>query len=233
MANEIEQKADIGRLFDRIARRYDRFNHLLSMGIDKGWRRRAVNGMQHHQNVLDVAVGTGDLALELLARNKADKVTGIDLSEEMMRVAEHKARRKGLGERLGLMKANAQAMPFEDASFDAVTCGFGIRNFQHLNQGLQEMYRVLKPGGELLILEFAYPDNRLVRGFYNLYFVHLMPIIGRMLVGDKKPFLYFRESVRGFMWGDKLVEQLRAAGFKDATYQPLSCSIAMIYKAIK
>ena len=233
MANQSAQKADIGRLFDRIARRYDRFNHLLSMGIDKCWRRRAVNGMQHHQNVLDVAVGTGDLALELLQRGKAVEVTGIDLSGEMMRVAEHKARRAGLSERLHLMQANAQAMPFEDNAFDAVTCGFGIRNFQNLDQGLSEMYRVLKPGGELLILEFAYPDNRLVRGFYNLYFIHLMPLIGRMLIGDKKPFLYFRESVRGFMWGKELLEHLRAAGFRNATYQPLSCSIAMIYKANK
>ena len=233
MANQSAQKADIGRLFDRIARRYDRFNHLLSMGIDKCWRRRAVNGMQHHQNVLDVAVGTGDLALELLKRGKAVEVTGIDLSGEMMRVAEHKARRAGLSERLHLMQANAQAMPFEDNAFDAVTCGFGIRNFQNLDQGLSEMYRVLKPGGELLILEFAYPDNRLVRGFYNLYFIHLMPLIGHMLIGDKKPFLYFRESVRGFMWGEELLEHLRAAGFRNATYQPLSCSIAMIYKANK
>lgn len=229
----MNEKENIGRLFDRIARRYDRFNHLLSLGIDKRWRRRGVRNMQAHKSVLDVAVGTGDLALELLLQNKAEQVTGIDLSDEMMRLAAHKADKAGLAERLTLQNANAQALPFANSTFDAVACSFGIRNFAELDKGLQEMNRVLKPGGELLILEFAYPSNRFVRIFYDLYFVHLMPLLGQLLTGDRKPFLYFRESVRGFLWGEALAEKLRAAGFRNITFTPLSFSIAMTYKANK
>lgn len=229
----MKEKENIGALFDRIARRYDRFNHLLSLGIDKSWRRHVVRGMQSYEKVLDVAVGTGDMAIEMLHRDKAQQVTGIDLSDEMMRIAQHKAERRNLSHRLTLLHTNAQAMPFANNTFDAVTCSFGIRNFANLTDGLSEMLRVLKPGGHLTILEFSYPVWRPLRWFYDLYFVHLMPLIGQMLIGDRKPFLYFRESVRNFIWGEELCRKLREAGFENVSFEPLSFSIAMHYHANK
>ncbi len=230
---EMKEKENIGALFDRIARRYDRFNHLLSMGIDKCWRRRVVRGMKSYGSVLDVAVGTGDLAIEMLRRGKAQQVTGIDLSDEMMRIAQHKALRANVNNRLTLQHANAQAMPFANDTFDAVTCSFGVRNFANLTEGLNEMRRVLRPGGKLIILEFSYPVSGPLRMGYDLYFGHLMPLIGQMLIGDRKPFLYFRESVRNFIWGEELCCKLREAGFENVTFEPLSFSIAMNYQANK
>ncbi len=231
MENISKQKQHIGGLFDRIARHYDGLNHLLSLGIDRCWRRQAVGSMQPVDHVLDVAVGTGDLALLLLRRGKAQHVTGIDLSTEMMRIGAEKARRAG--REIRFMEANAQEMPFPDASFDAVTCAYGVRNFADLDAGLSEMYRVLRPGGELTILEFGYPRQKWVRRAYDWYFSTWLPMIGRLFSRDKTAYTYLNQSVRHFCYADDFLEHLKNVGFRGTYYRPQTFGISYLYKAQK
>lgn len=229
----LDEKKNIGSLFDRIAGSYDRLNHLLSLSIDRLWRRRAVNGMQPAEQVLDVAVGTADLAVELVRRNKAERVTGLDLSVEMMKIGANKVRRAGLDDRVCFMHGNALSMPFDDGAFDAVTSAFGVRNFSDLEQGLSEMYRVLHQGGELMVLELSYPSCRVVRWVYDVYFSHVLPVIGRVLSHDHSAYIYLNRSVKHFVWGETFCNYLRQAGFVCVTYTPLSLGICTVYRARK
>ena len=229
----MDEKQNIGSLFDRIAGKYDRINHLLSLDIDKWWRRRAVRQLSKADRVLDVAVGTGDLAIELVRSGKAQQVQGIDLSAGMMAVAAKKVAAAGLSDRISMEQGSAFDMPYADDSFDAVTCGFGVRNFSDLDKGLREMYRVLRPGGELMILEFGYPENPVMRWLYDFYFSRLMPVIGKCVSGDKTAYAYFRNSVKGFIWGKTFCDHLRQAGFKDVTFTAMTFGICMVYKAAK
>lgn len=220
-------------LFDRIAGSYDRLNHLFSLNIDRWWRRCAVRTMTPADHVLDVAIGTGDLTLAMLRAKKAQRVTGIDLSQEMMAIGQRKVQRAGWGRCVKFELGNALQMPYDNESFDAVTCGYGVRNFSDLDKGLSEMYRVLKPGGELIILEFSYPSNPLVRWCYDLYFSHLMPWVGRLLSRDETAYTYFRDSVKHFIWGEKFSEHLKDAHFTDIRYRSLTFGISMLYVAKK
>jgi len=235
------QKQNIGSLFDRIAGKYDFLNHLLSLNIDKWWRRKAVKTIDMKRvgalQCLDVAIGTADLAIEMarqLEKHGAEySITGIDLSEEMMRIGKEKVRKRGLLDRIAFMKASALEMPFEDECFDVVTCSYGVRNFSNLDQGLMEMYRVLRPGGQLMVLEFSYPENRLIAWLYDLYFSHIMPTAGRLLSKDKTAYTYFNHSVKNFIWGEAMCERLTAAGFNDVHHRPLTFGISTIYSATK
>ena len=157
----MEEKKHIGQLFDRIAGTYDGLNHGLSLSIDRRWRRKTVKLMSAAPHVLDVAIGTADLTIEMLRRGKAEQVTGLDLSDQMMAFGKEKCAKRGL--QVEFIHGNAQEMPFEDASFDGVTCAFGCRNFSDLDAGLREMYRVLKKGGQVTILEFSYPKDKVIR----------------------------------------------------------------------
>lgn len=229
----MEDKRHIGALFDRIAGSYDHMNHLLSVNIDKCWRRQAVRAMQPAQQVLDVAVGTGDLAIELLRRNKAETVTGVDLSNVMMHYAAEKAELYQLGHRLTLEQGNAQNLQYADNRFDAVTCAYGVRNFADLDAGLREMYRVLRPGGQLVILEFSYPTNTVIRWVYDLYFSHIMPLVGKCLSKDKTAYNYLCHSVKHFIWGEQMVSHLQQAGFKNVLFRPQTFGISTLYTATK
>ena len=228
-----QEKQHIGQLFDRIARTYDGLNHGLSLNIDRSWRCRAVRRMKPSRHVLDVAIGTADLAIEMLRKGKAEQVTGLDLSREMMAIGEQKAASRQLSSRVTFVYGNAQQMPFADASFDAVTCAFGCRNFSDLDAGLKEMYRVLKPGGQVTILEFSYPSNRFVRALYDIYFTRVLPWIGRLVSRDKTAYTYLNKSVKSFCWGETFVQHLRNAGFGKAHFETLTFGIATIYTAIK
>ena len=230
---EMEEKQQIGQLFDRIAGTYDGLNHGLSMNTDRRWRRKTVKCMPEADHVLDVAIGTADLTIEMLRRGKAQHVTGIDLSDNMMAIGESKVESRKWKDRVEFVHGNAQTMPFEEASFDGVTCAFGCRNFQNLDEGLQEMYRVLKPGGQVTILEFSYPANRLVRALYDLYFSHILPTIGRIVSRDKTAYTYLNKSVKHFCWGDEFVKHLLDAGFKEEHFTPLTFGISTIYTAKK
>lgn len=232
----MEEKQHIGQLFDRIAGTYDGLNHGLSLSIDRLWRRKTVARMPMAEHVLDVAIGTADLTIEMLRKGKALRVTGIDLSDGMMAIGKVKVERlqvTGYGPRVDFVHGNAQDMPFEDATFDGVTCAFGCRNFADLDAGLREMYRVLKPGGQVTILEFAYPSNRLVRALYDIYFTRILPWIGRMVSKDKQAYTYLNQSVKHFCWGEAFLQHLHDTGFLDENFKRLSMGIAMIYTAKK
>lgn len=182
-------------------------------------------------HVLDVAIGTADLAIEMLRQGKAQQVTGIDLSDKMMAIGKAKSEKRKTN--IAFVHGNAQQMPFDDSAFDAVTCAFGCRNFQNLDEGLSEMYRVLKPGGQVTILEFSYPANRMVRALYDLYFTHVLPAIGRIVSRDKTAYTYLNKSVKSFCWGEAFAAHLRQAGFAHTQFTPLTCGIATIYTAKK
>lgn len=226
------EKQHIGQLFDRIAATYDRLNHLLSLNIDKRWRRRAVRLLpERSAQVLDVAIGTADLTLELLRQERAEQITGIDLSRNMMAIGEQKVAKKGYASRVRFDYGSAQQMPYADASFDAVTCAYGVRNFADMDEGLREMRRVLKPGGRLMVLEFSYPTNPLIRWGYDLYFTHILPWVGKLLSRDKGAYSYLNRSVKHFPYGEAFAEHLRAAGFSNITIRPLTFGITTIYTA--
>lgn len=229
----MEEKKNIGQLFDRIALTYDRFNHLLSLNIDKKWRRRAVKGLSPSEDVLDVAVGTADLSIELMRQGKAARIIGIDLSSEMMKIGEKKVAANELQDRISFKLENAQQMSFADGSFDAVTCAYGVRNFSELDKGLQEFYRVLKAGGQLMILEFSYPSSKFVRFFYDFFFTQLMPLVGRAISKDKSAYIYFKDSVKSFIWGEEMLSHIKAAGFEDCRYRTMTLGISTVYYARK
>lgn len=209
--------------FDKIARDYDRMNRLMTLGLDCRWRKRAVRGLKGE--VLDVACGTGDMVLELLKQG-AD-VTGVDLSEEMLAIAKRKVKS-------GKWKvADAEQLPFGDASFDAVTCAFGVRNFVHLEQGLNEMLRVLKPGGQLVILELATPDSPLVKPFYNLYTRRIIPWLGSRIAGNREAYTYLPASIERFPKGDAFLEKIRNSQFPilNCRQRKLTFGVCRLYTA--
>lgn len=229
----MEEKQQIGSLFDRIAGTYDMLNHGLSLYIDRLWRRRTVGCMAPAGKVLDVAIGTADLTIEMLRQGKAEHVTGIDLSRQMMAYGKRKVERGKWSDQVEFVYGNAQQMPFADGAFDCVTCAFGCRNFQNLDEGLREMYRVLKPGGQVVILEFSYPTHPLVRALYDVYFTRMLPSIGRVVSRDKTAYTYLNRSVRSFCYGDAFVRHLQQAGFRNGQFTPLTFGISTIYTANK
>ena len=228
-----EEKQHIGQLFDRIAGTYDGLNHLLSLNIDRRWRRRAVKMLQPAENVLDVAIGTADLTIELLRRQKAQRITGIDLSRQMMAIGEKKVAKRGYSQCVQFNYGSAQQMPYAGEVFDAVTCAYGVRNFANMDEGLSEMYRVLRPGGELMILEFSYPTNPFIRWAYDLYFTHILPFVGNLFSRDRSAYNYLNRSVKNFPHGEAFAGHLRAAGFADIQIKPLTFGITTIYYARK
>lgn len=213
--------------FDEIARDYDRMNHLMTAGLDRCWRKRAVQGL--HGKVLDVACGTGDMVVELLRTRHAAslQVTGVDLSEEMLAIAKRKA------PQAEYRLADAEHLPFGDASFDAVTCAFGVRNFVHLEQGLGEMVRVLKPGGRMAILELATPDNPFVRFFYNIYTRRIIPWLGSRIAGNREAYTYLPSSIERFPKGAAMVDKLKAAGGRTVEHRKLTFGVCRLYILVK
>lgn len=226
-------KRNIGQLFDSISGTYDRFNHLLSLNLDKRWRRRAVRGMRKAGNVLDLAAGTADLSIELVRAGRADKVRGMDISVKMMDVGREKVAKAGMQDRISLEEGSALEIPCGEASFDAVTCAYGVRNFSDLDRGLSEMYRVLRPGGQLMILEFSYPSNAFIRAVYDFFFSSLMPLVGRLISRNAGAYIYFRDSVKNFIWGEEMAERIAAAGFTDVSFKTMCFGITTVYYAEK
>lgn len=220
----------IAGMFDSIASKYDRMNHGMSLGIDRQWRKRFVRTLASRLSsgakVLDLACGTGDLTKALAQRGW--QVTGLDISAEMMEVGKEKC--AALDPRPAFVLGSAEAIPFPDSSFDAVTIAFGLRNFDHRAQCLQEIRRVLKPGGTLAVLEFAVPKNRLWRGLYLFYFKHAMRLVGR-LVGSGEAYGYLVDSVLAFPRYEALTDEFTAAGFTKTSYHSYSGGIAVGYFA--
>lgn len=229
----MQDKKNIGHLFDGIAGTYDMLNHLLSLNIDKSWRKKTVKMLTPCENLLDVAIGTADLSLEIMKQKKAAQIQGLDVSQEMMRIGEEKVRKARLEGKVKFQLGSALEMPYEDSSYDAVTCAYGVRNFPDADKGLEEFYRVMKTGGQLAILEFSYPTNKVIRWGYDLFFSHVLPIIGRIISKDKGAYAYLNESVKNFMWGEEMCDHIKAVGFKDVKFRTLTFGITTIYTAIK
>jgi demethylmenaquinone methyltransferase/2-methoxy-6-polyprenyl-1,4-benzoquinol methylase len=180
------------------------------------------------KTILDVATGTGDFAIACM-RLDPEKITGIDISEGMLQVGREKIHKLNLTGTITLQNGNAETVAFADSSFDAIVVGFGVRNFQDLQKGLANMYRILKPGGKLVILEFSYPSNTFIKGAYNFYFSYITPFVGKLLSKDTRAYSYLTESVKAFPNNEKFVALLDQLNFKDTGYKPLSLGIAAIY----
>lgn len=232
--NTAPKKEQVAEMFDNIAKRYDFLNQLLSLGIHKGWRKKSVNLLKPLQpkQLLDVATGTGDFAIEGLRLNP-EHVTGVDISEGMMKIGRQKLAEKGLSEKITLEHGDSENLPFADNSFDGITVGFGVRNFEHLEQGLQNMLRVLRPGGMLVVLEFSRPRKFPVKQVYNFYFKYVCPFVGRVFSKDARAYTYLNESVNAFPDGEKFLEIMKRNGYKDVTWKPLTFGIASIYTGKK
>ena len=210
------KKEKVREMFDNIAPSYDRLNHVLSMNVDKLWRRHALKEIVDGsaQRILDVACGTGDSTISIArAAGERSTVTGVDISEGMMAMVKGKAEKAGVADRIDLKVADGEALPYEDGTFDRVTCAFGIRNFEHKEKGLAEFRRVLKPGGRVVILELSLPQNRVVRWAYDLYFSHLLPAVGGAVSGDKAAYRYLPASVHNFPSPKDFCRMMEEAGF--------------------
>ena len=231
----MQDKERTKRMFDSIAWRYDFLNHFLSLGIDKWWRKRAVARLPENENgsILDVAIGTADLTIALLKNKRAGKVTGIDISDEMLAIGKEKILRAGFAGKTELMNGDCDNLPFPDNVFDAVTVAFGIRNFEHPQKSLSEMYRVLKRGGDLVVLELSRPENRLVRWLFDLYFFHILPWVGGLFSKRKEAYNYLPASVKNFVYGKEFDDWMKAAGFDNTEYRSLTFGIVTIYKGTK
>ena len=228
---DMAKKEGVRKLFDNIAPDYDRLNHILSLNIDKIWRKKAVRKIADENrqlNVLDVACGTGDFTIEI-ARNVAagSIVTGVDISEGMMNVGKEKIREAGVTAELYV--ADCEALPYQDNTFDRISVGFGVRNFEHLDIGLKEMFRVLKPDGKLVILELSVPSNPVICWFYKLYFLKFLPAIGGLVSGDRGAYEYLPASVLRFPTPEKFIQMMITAGFDTVEHTPLTFGICRMY----
>ena len=225
----------VRQMFDSIAPAYDFMNRAMTMGIDIWWRKLAVRRLKrlHRTRLLDVATGTGDFAIQLHRSLQPQHITGIDLSQGMLDEAKRKVKGKGLEKDISFEQGDCMALPMQDEEFDAVTVAFGVRNFEHLLQGYREMARVLKPGGMLCVLELSTPTNPIIRWFYDLYTLHIIPAIGTIKSGDKSAYRYLPQSIAAVPQGDDMLQLMREAGLRDATFKRLTLGVCTIYTAFK
>ena len=224
-------------MFDGIAEDYDRLNHIMSLGIDRSWRRRAIREIVRPgavQEILDIACGTGDFSIAIAREmGPGSRVTGIDLSEGMLAVMRSKLAAAGLADRVRCGRGDSEALDFADASFDCTAIAFGIRNFEHREQALREILRVLRPSGKLVILELSVPSNRVVRWFYKLYFMHILPLIGGKVSGDKAAYRYLPASVLGFPGKAEWMDTMRACGYEGVRHKAFTLGICRMYTGVK
>ena len=226
------KKEQVAKMFNNISHRYDFLNHFLSLGIDRNWRKTAIRFLKPLRPlfILDVATGTGDFAIQALTLHP-EKVTGVDISEGMLSIGRKKIERLKLADKVVLLKGDSENLQFADSAFDAVTVGFGVRNFEDLEKGLGEIRRVLKPDGMLVVLEFSRPRKFPMRQLYNFYFKNILPGLGRLISNDKSAYTYLPESVEAFPDGMDFENILKKVGFKETACKPLTFGISSIYTA--
>ncbi|MGB0979292.1 MAG: bifunctional demethylmenaquinone methyltransferase/2-methoxy-6-polyprenyl-1,4-benzoquinol methylase UbiE [Croceimicrobium sp.] len=231
---EGSKKEQVAEMFDNISERYDLLNHVLSLSIDKGWRKKVVRMVEAKKPkmILDVATGTADLAIAL-EKAHPEKITGIDISNGMLDVGRQKVAKKGLSQIITLEQADSENLPFPDATFDAITVAFGVRNFENLKKGLSEMNRVLKPGGHLLVLEFSQPQKFPFKQLYNFYFKNILPTVGKLISKDPRAYTYLPESVQAFPHGEAFMDIMKECGYTAGERIPLTFGIASIYEGLK
>ena len=229
-----DKRQQVEQMFDGISSSYDLLNHLLSFGIDKGWRRRSINLIADRKlsEVLDVATGTADMAIRA-CQTLDCKVVGCDISSKMIEIGQQKVDAAGLADRVRLRQADSEKLPFSSNRFDALTVAFGVRNFANLDRGLAEMSRVLKPGGRMVILEFSTPQNVIFRTLYNFYFRHILPFVGGLISNDKDAYRYLCRSAMAFPSGKDFEARLDLVGLRPVSSTPLTFGIATAYLAEK
>ena len=234
--NESEgKKKQVSKMFDTIAPYYDFLNRFLSLGIDTTWRKKAIGLLKDQQPsvILDVATGTADLALEAAKQLSPDKIIGVDISVEMLAIGREKIKKKGLEKLIILEEGDSENLPFEDNTFDAITVAFGVRNFENLEKGLREMWRILREDGQLVVLEFSKPKVPPFKQLFHFYFKNILPLIGRFTSKDPRAYSYLYESVQAFPEGDQFLNILAKTGYKSNQCIPLTLGICSIYTGKK
>ena len=229
-----DKTRQVREMFDSIAPAYDFLNRAMTMGFDRLWRHKAVRLLRdcQHDDILDIATGTGDLAIKLARELDPIAVTGVDLSEGMIEIGRAKVAKEGLQEVVTLGIGDCLLLPFTDASFDVVTCAYGVRNFADLLAGYREMHRVLRPGGRAVILELSTPTSPMVRPLYNFYTRHVIPTVGRLVSKDVRAYSYLPESIAAVPQGDAMTAIMLEAGFSQARAIPLTMGVCTIYEAV-
>jgi demethylmenaquinone methyltransferase/2-methoxy-6-polyprenyl-1,4-benzoquinol methylase len=228
------KKEQVAEMFNSISRRYDLLNTVLSAGINKFWKKQLIKATKpvNGKIVLDVATGTADVAIALAAYHPAS-ITGVDISEKMMEIGRSKIEEKGLQNLIELKTAGAEELPFDNNKFDIVTVSYGVRNFELLEKGLLEIYRVMKPGARLVILEFSKPKGFPIQQLFSLYFRLILPLIGRWIAKDAHAYTYLPKSVQEFPEGDAFLRILQSQGFAQTQCKPLTFGITSLYTALK
>jgi demethylmenaquinone methyltransferase/2-methoxy-6-polyprenyl-1,4-benzoquinol methylase len=229
------KKKQVENMFDKIAYRYDFLNRFLSLGIDVGWRKKAIRLLvpDHPKQILDVATGTGDFALMSYEMLQPERVTGIDISDGMLEIGRKKIEKAGLQQHIELLNGDSENMEFEDNTFDAVTVAFGVRNFANLEKGLSEIKRVLKPGGKLAIVECTVPSTPIIRQLYIFYMKNIVPKIGKIIAKNNDAYKYLNNSVLQFPEKENFVQILNQSAYRNAFYKTLTLGICTIYCAEK
>lgn len=229
--SRLEKKEQVADMFNSIAYRYDFLNRFLSAGIDVWWRKKAIGQLKKlaPKNILDVATGTGDVAILMEKILKPEKITGIDISEGMLDLGRKKIEKLGLANKIVLQKGDSETIHFNNNSFDAITVAFGVRNFQHLENGLKEMYRVLQPGGKLVVLEFSKSKQKGLSVLFDFYMNTITPAIGKLFAKNKDAYQYLNDSVQAFPEGQTFLNIMHEAGFTQTYLIKLSFGICTIY----
>jgi demethylmenaquinone methyltransferase/2-methoxy-6-polyprenyl-1,4-benzoquinol methylase len=228
------KKQQVATMFNNISKKYDLLNHVLSLGIDILWRKKAIKLLKEDQPklILDIATGTGDFAIEALALHP-EKIIGVDISEGMLNEGKKKMKQKKLDHLIDLQMGDSEKLLFEENKFDAVIVSFGVRNFENLEKGLADMYRVLKPGGKTVILEFSKPKKFPMKQAYSFYFKYILPQIGKLVSRDNSAYTYLPESVKVFPDGNDFIDILDRVGFKQTQCKTLTFGISSIYIGVK
>jgi demethylmenaquinone methyltransferase/2-methoxy-6-polyprenyl-1,4-benzoquinol methylase len=232
--SDLSKKEQVAQMFDTISNNYDGLNRVISFGIDIKWRKKVLSlvAEKNPDSVLDIATGTGDLAI-LMASTKANKIIGLDISAGMLSVGRKKIEERKLSQKIEMILADSENMPFEDNSFDAITVAFGVRNFENLEKGLTEILRVLKPNGIFVILETSIPEKTPYKQGYHFYSKNILPLIGKLFSKDDSAYNYLSESASLFPYGEKLNNILKKVGFIDSVALPQTFGVATIYTASK
>ena len=230
-----EKAQQVEQMFDNIAPTYDKLNHRLSWDIDHGWRKKAIRQLAPYQPqaMLDIATGTGDFAIMAAQMLKPSKLIGADISEGMMEIGRQKVKKAGLDRIISFDKEDCLNLSYDSESFDAVTAAFGIRNFADLDKGLKEMQRVLKPGGHLSIVELTTPVSFPMKQLFHIYSHTVLPVYGRLISKDTSAYSYLTKTIEAFPQGERMVEILKKAGFREATFKRLTFGICTMYFAKK
>lgn len=233
--SELGKKEQVAQMFNNISENYDGLNRMISFGIDVKWRKKVVNIVKESMPtaVLDIATGTGDLAINIAKNTNASTIIGLDISEGMLEVGKQKIAKEQLSNKIEMILADSEKMPFDDNSFDAITVAFGVRNFEHLEIGLTEILRVLKPKGTFVILETSMPEKTPYKQFYNFHSKKILPLIGKLFSKEGSAYSYLSESASKFPYGEKLNNILRKVGFIEVENNPQTFGVATIYTATK